>query len=245
MIKFMYKKSFIEFLDRYYLYLGGNFVTMGLFFFAVMGYLQFGNLFIAPLVSAFFALHSVYIFVMTGAIYGRTDKTYNAFVLAFRGFCYGVFSVVVYSLFIVVIRFYLKNGGFGIIAGVLISFLLLIWTAGTLYLPYLLCLRERKIIDSFKFSFRMFFDNPGAGSVIFVSYFFFMIASFTFFIGSSFALGLVSQVSRAFLIIDEYEREHPDEDADWKKIFEKDIQNVDDVDLKGLVMPWKKTVKKK
>lgn len=235
----MYKKSFIEFLDRYFLFLGGNFITMGLVFFAVMGYVRLsGNVFI-PL-SCFVILHSVYTFIFIGALYGRIDDTRNAFSLAFRGLLYGLMHVVVFTAIISIIRFYLKTGSFGIIAGVIFVAILLLWTAGTLFVPYLLCIRGRGIVDSFKYSFRMFFDNPAAGLVAYISYFFFISVSFTFFIGSSIAIGIVTHISRAYAVYDQYVLDHPDEEADWKEVFKDDIENVNDISFKGLLFFWKK-----
>jgi len=239
----MYKKSFIEYFDRYFLFLAGNFYTMGLVFVAVMAYVRLlGNVFI-PL-SGFIIFYSIYMFVLIGALYGQTDKTRNAFSLAFRGFLYGLANIVVFTVIISIIRFYSKTGAFGVIAGIIFIIILLVWVAGTLFVPYLLCLRGKGIVASFKYSFRMFFDRPAAGLVILLSYFFFAFASFTFFIGSSFAIGLVAQISRAYLIFDEYALAHPDENPDWKEIFAKDLQNIEDVNLKGLLFPWKKKIKK-
>jgi len=240
----MYKKTLIESLDRFFLYLGGNFITMGLMFCAVMAYVFLaGNKFVP--IAGFVILYSVYISIWLGAFWGATDRTRSAFSLLFRGVLYGLVNIVVGTVCITGLRFYYLKGGFGYFASVVCALLLVLWIAATVYTPYYLALQRKGFIESFKYSFAVFNERPGIGLLVFFSYIFFSILSITFFIGSSFGIGIASQIGRAYLLLDEYAADHPHDECDWKHVFAKEIENIEDVNLKGILMPWKKNKTKK
>jgi hypothetical protein len=245
MIGFMYKKTLIESLDRFFLYLGGNFITMGLMFCTVMGYVFLGGNKFIP-IAGFVILYSVYISIWLGAFWGTTDRTRSAFSLLLRGVLYGLVNVVIGTVCITGLRFYALKGGFGYFAAVICAILLIFWSAASVYTPYYLALQRKGFIASFKKSFDIFNARPGIGILVFFSYMLFIVLNITFFVGSSFGIGIVSQIGRAYLLLDEYADAHPHEEFDWKQVFAKEIENIEDVNLKGILMPWKKNkIKKK
>jgi hypothetical protein len=237
---FLFKKTLSEFVERFFLFFAGNITTLGLFLLMIGGVLLLHGSWGLPFIGFIF-LFSVMSFVWIGAYFGPTEKTKSAFVLAAHGALFGLVQIIVYLVGVSAIRFYLaQKSVIGIASAVACVLILLVWILGIIYYPFIVSLRGRGIRDSFKTSFRLFFHNFRPSIVVFLLGILFIPLTVTTAIGISFLIAYYSYAAGFFLKIDEYEIEHPDKKADWKYLFRKEIQALEDVTFKKMFFPWRK-----